>query len=1341
MSNKPVLLSPKIGILSLLHNTTLQDLVIPEDIKEKLADHGIQRLDKLFFDLKSYKVNPQMCFLGLGEQEVLIVERQLRLFMDQHNTANKCATTLEQSGNSSVGNIGNSGNLISFPPKTILNSFEQEKPTKPAFLRQRALWRDGRSEFDELEIRLREQLSRVELVGEVPITPELCTEIGAKFSLLLKGIVSEQAAKLIEADFPASLTVFLVGQGIYGYKGGDYWSSVNDIVGVDLPNLTVIMGQIFERTLRRLHLPIFSQLQQQSMRYVSLILAHGGIPVYCLDDYFTHIVMPTVDKQYGGLDDEELLAEILQRSSSQYGTDRPVLYFLQYGGRTATDFFRRSRQLIQDWIQTTAITSPEEAGLPAYVIEFFQKWISKGPLLAIGGRMVRPSLLLDPWGMGIYIKLPTQPVKTLDVADAEWLIESGDSPENVPVRVQHKGGKVETEEISFRLDTINPNYKVTFSIGDNSWTWVIPGYDASKQPMIFDPQNGSVLRRIPGKECWIVYPEHNELEITSGQGNLLEELPSLPGVWRKTKVECWDFSDAKEVAIKHNGQIFWKELIHREGMSTKPELRHGNSFKIDTSGQPPIYLGKPPVLAIPKTVFDECVGDRTRWKLKIKSIGRTSPELDLTVPIADIPNHSLAFLESWVEIDLSSPGLLGLEPFGDFSITVRGPLGQDAYFTNRFLPDVRLYGADKLYIPSRDEGASVIQLAASIDKSYRIELEDSASSVKIRASSPGLYQIIVPPDKIDVNLLVCKDQDNQVIQVPLSFAVRRLRWRVVTSLALADNWSDHLVTIPNAVFFQQKDPILLIELPAKDGEEPSLTLKLFNMQKDEVQTLVVNRRGKYAGRFWRFDLKTAADTIKRTASPIMRFMLEINGLEDESTGEPLPVMSLTQDIQIRNIKAQAMKSKKGFMLMLSWEEKISLQCRYIYLWPLWRPWDQIVTLPIPDENRSNLLIDLPDSHLIPGDYRLGFAIVDPWSAPDPSLEPPSKGTIETAELSLISPEERLSQLVQLQNNSQEFRCMLEKAHICLATGRVHEFNKALSWLCRRPQQAQQRELLACVRLIKESPDCQVKQDFAWEIMQPQIIRRLLNYLAEDVISIEEFLDIITTGILARQWPAESCELLASFNHSQIRQKAIQVLIDQDLDRAVRLILRLLDRSFLLMEDAVEFLAPDKDRCIRLLDEYFSTNSNTPTLKELLSKYVFGNSPIIKPGRWIQTNVGWGRIDRIEDPRTHISLDEFIQGRDKFRLHVSLHIQFAPEKDGEKAIIDMQSGRIIFPRARRMYTCCHCEKFSSQYLDILKSHLILEHSNVQFMPADSNNEVELKFLEFGDNPHAEKLQDD
>jgi len=131
----------------------------------------------------------------------------------------------------------------------------------------------------EWEQKLRPQVQRVDLLGEVQISPEESLELGGLIGALIRRYGWQEAERLLEEEYPCSFAVYLVARGIYGYEEGGYWQSIRESTGLPLdPNETTRLGKLFEAVAERLGVVQFPHLEGH--RFVGPILAHGGIPDY-----------------------------------------------------------------------------------------------------------------------------------------------------------------------------------------------------------------------------------------------------------------------------------------------------------------------------------------------------------------------------------------------------------------------------------------------------------------------------------------------------------------------------------------------------------------------------------------------------------------------------------------------------------------------------------------------------------------------------------------------------------------------------------------------------------------------------------------------------------------------------------------------------------------------------------------------------------------------------------------------------------------------------------------------------------------------------------------------------
>ena len=159
---------------------------------------------------------------------------------------------------------------------------------------------------------------------------------------LIKDVVN----KGIEDKYPVSFSFFLVLIGIDHYKGGEFWPAVwNTINFSQKTSRQIEWGKIFIEVLNKHKLPNFED--EKAFKYVTPILGHGGIPNYCLPDFFEKLLLPIINGEIesASTSTEEILQEWKLHSSLYLTTDKPVYRFLLLGGKVASDFLTPCLQI------------------------------------------------------------------------------------------------------------------------------------------------------------------------------------------------------------------------------------------------------------------------------------------------------------------------------------------------------------------------------------------------------------------------------------------------------------------------------------------------------------------------------------------------------------------------------------------------------------------------------------------------------------------------------------------------------------------------------------------------------------------------------------------------------------------------------------------------------------------------------------------------------------------------------------------------------------------------------------------------------------------------------------
>jgi len=1198
------------------------------------------------------------------------------------------------------------------------------------------------------------QLRKVELVGEIPLTQEELKDLSQHFSHLFNNHSEQTVLEFIEQNYPATFLVYMVGQGIYGYNGGNFWPAYEQALRKDIDHSA--LGKLFEKLLQHYNKPSFRELQERSMRYVSLILAHGGIPIYCLNDFFNNIVLNcATHPQLFALEGEELIDEVLKHSTFTVNTDKPVVYFLEYGGKTAADLLDRSRKMLLNWQQNQTLLSSEEAGLPAHVTRHFAEWTRENTTITMGreprNRLKRPRLSLDPWGLGVFLFLPSQPVSALGMNTLYWKVDAGEYQEEIKARTQRKGDQIQTREITLRLNEISEVIQAQFSQEDNAFDWKISGYSPDHLILAFDPTTGYVQNYILAQETWLVYPNQFSLSILEGEGDLIEVLPELPGKWSRFKLECWDLSQTVRLGLIQDDKVFREIVVRSQEKVLPPSFVAGRIVPTDLEENPiPVYTGVPPSLHIPLSRSDDMRVELSRWKIRVDNIGAADPNVSIETTLADLPRTVCTILENTAIIRLETPELLTARPTGTYQIAIKGPLGRDAALSLQILPECEVSGLKELYIPDRNHGPENVSFSVQTSLLDSVDSLNSVDGIKVKIKKSGLHEILVPAELSSVGLLIRRETvDHLFIRVPLYFRIKRLRWRLVGDKGLVENWLQKHISRSLQELLQEESPLLIVDFPGNqdkvgtDPDELSLHLNLLDIHGNIIQELKpADRSVIRANRFWRFDLSKIMHSMEMNDSPIFR--VDLVGIKDEKGKEEfnLPVLVFTREIQIEQFSTEVYSSPEQHHVLVTWQEKKQLKSRALILWSLFRPWQSPIIESIPDSACGEYEFSFNRKEHAEGVYRIRMVVVDPWASSPPPPLPPAIGLADCCDMELSSPDDLLKKLEREiiavdKRQTTQFSNYIEISLIRQYLGETQASYRDLEMCCHNLIPATSREILTLRSILEQINSTNLEKAFGSQIIQPEVLNRLVKDMKVGIITLSEFTSVLKLAPHSDNWTAESCEILVQLEDPKTRFRALIQLIFKDTTKAVASILKLLHQSNLSFEDAVELLYEEKPNAIKQLKNE-KDDPIAEQLLDLLGRYnPYSGLPIVRPGSWVLTNAGWGRIAEILDPHTRISVDSFLEGEGKYILSVTLNIYECYDLAGEKALINMSKNQITFPRAHRIYICPHCQEFATATLNIFKSHLTTSHGNAIPYPGEQTNIMCLTDIQFNMKPHQNK----
>ena len=957
------------------------------------------------------------------------------------------------------------------------------------------------STLRDWEAWLASQVRQVELLGEIPITADECVQLGKVIGLRVRTLGHSRALRALRHDYPCAFAVYRVAQGIYGYQGGDYWSEVVQVTGLK-SSYTWQVGQTFEEVLEDLDLPLFYDMRAEAHRYVSLILAHGGIPDYCLPDFFNNMLQPSVLRvQYADMSAAELIDEWQWKSSVQYFTDKPVLRFLAYGSQVAEDFVERCREMAWEYLDSGIVPDAEEVGLPERVVGAYRQWIAEQSAdqvqreSADRWRLRKPEVLVDPWGEGVILDLPPQQVPaTMIQADFVWQVMTGEETYTVPVRVRRTGFDLKTNAESVSLS--QPAAMVQVSLladGQVKRTWRYQGVDDERPLLAFDPERGTLLswqHSLPARRLGLLYPAWSELQVE--EADSLEELPRLPWGWADFCGQIWDLSHATRLTLLRDGETVLTVPLRPDESSNRPHLIGGQLLLPEASTvRAPVYVGPPPCVRIPlrlrsgqaftgRRSLDE---ELARWRLTVRNKWPAVPELRTTMTLADLRSH-LTVGDNHIDLPLSLPSLLGEAPCGNFAVRLRGPLGRDAELPLRVVPYLRLSGHEILHLPDAQGNPQPATLRVETSPGNDLECQGEGGECRVRAVERPVdgweYEVEAGSDVTRVELTIVRPSPSgEAVRVPVSVPIRRPRWTLAGEQAgpARREWTGRIFKHTVDALLQIQSPCLLVALPLTsassvqpvEADQTRLGLRLLDVDSAELQVAdAALQPGRQ--RLYRFNLSAFLDTIRASRSPFLRFELNVWNLPGREEPLRLPVLSLTRTLVVDDVELEPRRVGDHAVFELRWRELARLSNRHVRFWPLWRPWGPVFEQSIPDGAEETWTLDVSPGNFRSGKYRVEFLVVDPWVSLVAPQRPP-KGTPGTADVELISPDRQSQYLdARLQDKGQCFELLLERAFVCQDAGDPQRAQSDWQWCFQHLDDGTIPQILALVELVQTADD-------------------------------------------------------------------------------------------------------------------------------------------------------------------------------------------------------------------------------------------------------------------------------
>ena len=658
------------------------------------------------------------------------------------------------------------------------------------------------------------------LIGEIGIDDQMFTEIK---DAVLVDLRRGYGVQRFAASSPYLFVSYLVGHGVYCYKAGDFWGST--IRGID-----GTAGQLFERTVRKLGIETFEDMVhgEGALRYVGPILAHGGVPEYCLGDFFALLVR---DAHKVEDDATDLLAYWRTRKTSFFGIDTPVRRFLLYGGDVSVDFLDRCLDLLREYRQKRHPTA-EEIGLPPYVVHAFERFVTETPppSAAVGTRtrLARPTVRFDPWSpSGPELELPPVPA---DLVGAFWRVQADGSLHRVDA-LRHEAQRVPLQPARSWIVELHDGATVRRQTS-------FEGLDEdSALALFFDPDNGSLMPIASGLQAesvWVLQPPDATVSGIDSEGSpiiprVLEELPPPTGDWSGFEARHLVIDGFRSVNIRSATAGRDRRIVVR-APSARPRLGSAPLAGVTSEQGLPVF-SVVPELVLP---HDSATAN---WTIRVGSSDgwQTINPTQLSVGDEGLLLSRFVNPNEIAEVDL----------------VVSGPLGSDLRASFVVVPDLEVRRPERPLLPSDGDAHVAVH-------SNAVAVDDG------RIGEPRSIPLPRGRGQVDVRV-----SDERGLQYPLRISVARLLWGERDRAGQATSLVDEPLTWPADSILSGDIAALAVSTGAADVPL-RLELRADPRVLRQTETVSTGREGR-----WLFDLATFKDDVRTSDAPRLEVLLHI----------------------------------------------------------------------------------------------------------------------------------------------------------------------------------------------------------------------------------------------------------------------------------------------------------------------------------------------------------------------------------------------------------------------------------------------------------------------------------
>lgn len=662
----------------------------------------------------------------------------------------------------------------------------------------------------------------------------------------------------------------------------------------------------------------------------------------------------------------------LNRLDMFTGIDEPLYRFLLYGGEWAKDWVSAAVSLYLQAIRSGATSVEVGDTLPSRVRDGFIEWWQDNcfkPSLFGSSHLsgeeyyTTPSIVLDPDVGKISLNISLQ----------RFYLDRDNLPRNITCQIWDDNNKllqniklktyyannqsalVETEPVNVSLLQIVESYHIYLRVDEQViHEWVIHGIGDDDALLVFNESGKRMLPDELGRQrIWLLLDPAWQL---AANIPVIEET-EIRWSDRLYILRLIDLTDAVASGLELLNQ--YGEQLFYSFQDSSSFLQGGEKYPLIYCEDVPVYQQAPEILYCPWQDMNPYA--MTDWKLVVKK-GYRNPVICYSSRLDQLPPDGVAVVNNYMQIKLSHPTLLGVQPQGRYDLQLRGPGWERYTFTIIAIPNLD-FGFEPQCCWPIETTDSLIKLTFFVPEQATMDVDAPAA---IMDREDEVYEIVIVQEENQItgqlHLQCGEEQDD----IPLAIEIPKIRWRVQgQDEERYAAWQDKMQELWIGELHSSPEIYLETEIPAGLGSYVELGLDTGQMVPG------VRTRNNTL----RFKLLNFIDSLHDGES-IHVFALKIYGrgriIRDEGS-----LFSVRCRWEVVNIESFLENHQGQDFLQIKWEEKGEATDRVLYLWRVEQPW----LLPYKwqiSEGVWHLLINLTDAGVDNGPYLLHFDTEDPW---------------------------------------------------------------------------------------------------------------------------------------------------------------------------------------------------------------------------------------------------------------------------------------------------------------------------------------------------------------------------